>query len=227
MTTARPWMIALAVSAAVNVFLIGGLAGMAYMRLTTPIAAPAPAPIAAVPSPSVVAPTASAPASPPPVVDARSRPPRHATTRPKSAAAEPPPVPIAASAPPSPPVVAPPPARPPLISAADGLSPDRRQAFRRALNEANKRNRPLSQQARAERQAALSALAAPGYDAVEVSRRLSTARSLDQQARGNVEAALAAFTASLTPDERATLVEGLSRVYAPAQARRAAMAGPN
>lgn len=226
MTASRPWAIALAVSAAVNVFLVGGLAGMTYMRLTTP-APIAPAGSGAVPSRPAVVPPAPAPASaaPAPVIETAPRPERHAA-RPRPAA-EPPPAPIAVAAPPAPPVAAPPPARPPLISAADGLSPDRRQAFRKALNEANKKNRPLSQQARAERQAALNALTAPGYDAVEVARRLSTARSLDQQARGNVEAALAAFTASLTPDERATLADGLSRVYAPAQARRAAMAGPN
>lgn len=224
MSLPRPWMIALAASATINVFLIGGLAGVAYVRLTSP--PPAPAMIAPVPPPR---PTVVA-ANPPPVVQPPSatppteggRPPRRAPER--TAPPEEPP-PTVAAAPPAEVVATPAPARPPLISAGDGLSPDSRRAFRRALSEANKRNRPLTQQARAERQAALSALGAPGYDAAEVSRRLASARALDQQARGNVEAALAAFTATLSPPERAALADGLSRVYAPLAARRAMAAG--
>lgn len=222
--TSRPWIIALAASAVVNVFLIGGLAGMGYARLTAPPVAPA---MATAPAPRTVAPP-----SPPVVVpvaptEAPSKPARHATVR------ETPPSVVT---PPSPPVeaVRPPmgdaapaaPARPPLISAGDVLSPDSRKAFRRALGEANKKNRPLTQQARAERQAALAALGSPGFDAAEVARRLSTARALDLQARGNVEAALASYAATLTPPERAALAEGLARVYAPAAARRAAFEGP-
>lgn len=226
MSGARPWMIALAASAAINVFLIGGLFGMTYVRLTAPapaspvsVPAPArPAMVAANPPPAAPAPT---PASP--IVET-PKPPHHAT-RPAPPVAEDPPPP-AVAAPPIEPAAAPAPVRPPLISAGDALSPDSRRAFRKALNEANKRNKPITQQARAERQAALSALGAPGYDAGEVSRRLASARALDQQARGNVEAALAAFTATLSPQERAALADGLSRVYAPLAARRA-MAGPN
>ncbi len=230
MTSPRPLVIALAASAAVNVFLIGGLAGMTYVRLTAPSPAPAAAPVVAT-RPAVAppgpAPVVQAPPAPVAPSEETPRPAHHTATH-----AAPPPV---ADDPP-PPAAAPPAeaatnaaaARPPLISAGDGLSPESRLAFRRALNQANKLNKPLTQQARAERQAALSAMSAPGYDGAEVARRLSTARSLDQQARGNVEAALAAFTATLSPQERAILADGLVRVYAPAAAaRRAAMAGPN
>lgn len=219
MNGSRPWMIALAASATVNVFLIGGLAGMAYVRLTTPAPVPVVAP--AQPRAVEVAPVAPAVVQPAPEKPA-TRPERPSAARP----APPPPVveapsPAEASAPSA--SAAPP--RPPLISAADSLSPESRQAFRRALTEANRLNRPLTRQARAERQAALAALTAPGYDATEVGRRLAAARALDQQARANVEAALAAFTASLSPQERAALAEGLRRVYAPAAARRAAALG--
>jgi uncharacterized membrane protein len=220
MTTSRPWAIALAVSAAVNVFLIGGVAGMAYMRLTTPPPpAPAPArPIVVAAPPLVAAPPAPvAPSEAPP--RSTRRPAVHAPSAPVIAR---PPTPVAA--PPAEAAPQPAPPRPALISAADALSPDRRQAFRKALNEANKRNRPLTQQARADRQAALDALVSPGYDAGEVSRRLASARSLELQARGNVEAALAAFTATLSPQERAQLADGLSRVYAPTPRP---MKGPN
>ncbi|MGH1558577.1 hypothetical protein ACRAWD_14390 [Caulobacter segnis] len=126
-------------------------------------AAPAPANSATpAPHPAVVA------ANPPPVVPtpapAADR--RGAQAAPSRAAArvvpvaEDPPPPVAA--PPVEAAAAPAPARPPLISAGDALSPESRWAFRKALNEANKRNKPLTQQARAERQAALSALGAPG-----------------------------------------------------------------
>lgn len=226
MNGSRPLVIGLAASAAINVFLIGGLAGMAYVRLTTP---PQPAPAAVTARPAVVAaPPAPAVQPPAPVVPVEEtpRPSRHVTA---------PAPPVVRDPTPPPPVAAPPaqaaapaaaPARPPLISAGDALSPESRKAFRKALNEANKKNKPLVQQARAERQAALSALAAPGYDAGEVARRLASARALDQQARGNVEAALAAFTATLSPQERAILVDGLEQVYAPLAAARR-MEGPN
>jgi uncharacterized membrane protein len=225
MSGARPWMIALAASATVNVFLIGGLAGMTYVRLTTP-APPPPVSVPAPARPAVVAvsppPVAPTPAPPAQVVETPKPPAHHVKSPPPPVVEDPPPPPVAAP----PAEVAATPARPPLISAGDALSPDSRRAFRKALNEANKRNRPLTQQARDERQAALGALGAPGYDAGEVTRRLASARALDQQARANVEAALAAFTATLSPQERAALADGLARVYTPLAARRA-MAGPN
>lgn len=218
MNGSRPWMIALAASATINVFLVGGLAGMAYSRLTTP----SPAPVASPPAPArpAVVVADPPPAPPPQAPVASEETPKPPTRRPKA----PPPFaedPPAVAAPALEPVAR----RAALISAGDVLSPESRRAFRKALNETNKRNRPLTQQARADRQAALAALGAPGYDAVEVSRRLASARALDQQARGNVEATLASFTASLTPQERAALADGLARVYAPAAARR--MEGPN
>jgi uncharacterized membrane protein len=221
--TSRPWIIALAASAVVNVFLVGGLAGLAYARLTEPVA---PAVVTA-PVPRVVPPASPAPMVPVAPVEAPLKPPHHVTAREQLA------TPVAPT--PAPPVVAAAPsmdatpaaqARPPLISAGDVLSPDSRKAFRKALGEANKKNKPLTQQARAERQAALAALGSPGYEAAEVAKRLSTARALDLQARGNVEAALASYAATLTSQERAVLAEGLARVYTPAAARRAAFEGP-
>ena len=223
MTSSRPWMIALAVSTAVNVFLVGGLAGMGYARLT------APPVVAAAPAPRVAAPASVTPLPPPAVAaEVPTKPVRHAAPveRPAPRVEAPDPPPTAPTSPPPQDASAPAQARPPLISAGDGLSPDSRRAFRKALGEANRKNRPLSQQARAERQAALAALGSPGYDAAEVARRLSAARALDLQARGNVEAALASYAASLPPAERAALAEGLARVYAPAAARKAAFEGP-
>ncbi|OYX97158.1 MAG: hypothetical protein B7Y78_02370, partial [Caulobacter sp. 35-67-4] len=68
--------------------------------------------------------------------------------------------------------------------------------------------------------AALQALDAKPYDADEVAKRLSAARALDVQARGNVEAALARYAATLSPEERAVLTEGLRQIYTPRQASR-------
>ena len=222
--TSRPWMIALAASAVVNVFLVGGLAGMGYARLTAPPVAPIPA---IPPAPRIVAPASPPAAAPVAPTEAPSKPARHATVRETapSIVATPSP-PVAAVRPPMDNATPAAPARPPLISAGDVLSPDSREAFRKALGEANRKNRPLARQARAERQAALAALGSAGFDAAEVARRLSTARALDLEARGNVEAALASYAATLTPPERAALAEGLARVYAPAAARRAAFEGP-
>lgn len=223
MNGSRPWMIALAASAAINVFLIGGVAGMAFVRLTAPAPAPvtpAAAPVVA-PRPAATSAQPAPAATPAPVVET-PKPSRHASPPAATpATVAPPPAAQAPAAPPPETPAAAAAARPPLISAADALSPETRQAFRKALNEANKRNRPISLQARAERQAALAALGSPGYDPAEVSRRLATARDLDQQARANVEAALSAFTATLSPQERAILADGLSKVYTPLAARRA------
>lgn len=233
MNSSRAWMIALAVSAAINVFLIGGFAGMAFVRLTTPATVSPSAPVVT-PRPAgtpVPAAPAAAPAPAPAAASAveAPKPTHHAAPPVFAPAVSPGPSPVPA---PQPSAAQPDAAanaaapRPPLISAGDALSPESRQAFRKALNEANRRNRPITQQARAERQAALAALTSASYDPAEVSRRLATARDLDQQARANVEAALATFTASLSPQERAALAEGLSKVYAPLAARRA-MAGAN
>ena len=232
--TSRPWIIALAASAVVNVFLIGGLAGLAYARLTTP---PSPPVVATAPAPRVVAPPSLAspsvasssptPGVPAPSTAAPTKPAHHAAVRETapSVVATPAP-PVAAVTPPVDNGTPAAQARPPLISAGDVLSPESRKAFRKALGEANKKNRPLSQQARAERQAALAALGSPGFDAAEVAKRLSTARALDLQARSNVEAALASYAATLTPSERAALADGLTRVYVPAPARPPAFEGP-
>lgn len=222
MNGSRAWMIALAASAAINVFLIGGFAGMAFVRLTAPApVSPAASPAVAPRSVETAAPPAPA-AAPAPAVET-PQPPRRAAPPAAISPPTPPPTPTAPPADVASNAAAP---RPPLISAGDALSPESRQAFRKALNEANRRNRPITQQARAERQAALAALTSANYDPAEVSRRLATARDLDQQARANVEAALATFTASLSPQERAALADGLTKVYAPLALRRA-MRGSN
>lgn len=199
MSLPRPLLIGLIASAALNVFLIGGVAGAIYVRMSSPPPAPQPAP-----QPQTVYVPQATP-QPDDPVETSSRPARSATTTP------PPVAPVQA-------VETERQARPPLWTAGDRLSPQSRRALRQALHAANQKNRPITRQARAERQAALDALASPGFDPVEVSRRLTTARTLDIQARGNVEAALAAYAATLSPQERAVLADGLKRIYTPRKA---------
>lgn len=197
MSLSRPLLIGLIASAALNVFLIGGVAGVAYVRLSSPPPAPQPQPQ------TVYVPQAApAPAPADPVAPSRPE-------RPAPVAATPPQQQDAERQ-----------ARPPLWTAGDRLSPESRRALRQALHAANLKNKPITRQARAERQAALDALASPSFDPAEVSRRLTTARTLDVQARGNVEAALAAYAATLSPQERAVLADGLTRIYAPRKAAR-------
>jgi uncharacterized membrane protein len=186
MNMSRSLLIGLIVSAAFNVFLIGGVAGVVWVRQSAPPAPPqqrfieASEPTRAAPSEEVSSPPQRLPP-----------PPRAPVAQGEQAA------------------------RPPLWTAGQDLSPDSRKALRQTLHEANKRNQPITRQARAERQAALQAMRSKTFDAAEVSKHLAAARTLDIQARGNVEAALATYAATLSPDERAALADGLARVYAP------------
>ncbi|MBO9545665.1 periplasmic heavy metal sensor [Caulobacter sp.] len=202
MSLSRPLLIGLIASAALNVFLIGGVAGAVYVRMSSP---PPLAPQAAPQPQTVYVPQATPQPTEP--VETPTRPAKPAATTP------PPVAPVQAVDPERQ-------ARPPLWTAGDRLSPESRRALRQALHAANQKNKPITRQARAERQAALDALASPGFDPAEVSRRLNTARTLDIQARGNVEAALSAYAATLSPQERAVLAQGLSRIYAPRKALR-------
>jgi uncharacterized membrane protein len=189
MNLSRSLMIGLIVSAALNVFLIGGVAGMIWVRQSTP--------------------PAQAPAQPTPKQAAAIEEIFQSPQRPQPPPAQRAP---AAAAPAAQGEAAP---RRPLWTAGEDLSPESRQALRRALHEANKRNQPITRQARAERQAGLDALKSKTYDSAEVGKHLAAARTLEIQARSNVEAALTTYAAALSADERVTLADGLARVYAP------------
>lgn len=215
MSVSRPLLIGLIASATLNVFLIGGVVGVTYVRLTSPPAA-APAPTPAAPA---AAPPATVPATPPAAAGQGSPPsvspaPSRSSDKPvRAAPAASKPAPVSTLAPTN----APPdqrPARPPIWTAGEQLSPQNRFALRQTLKAVNQKNQPIIRQARLERRSALEALSTPGADPAEVARRLATARALEQEARTNVEAALAAFAATLPPAERAALAEGLRQVYA-------------
>ncbi len=191
MTVSRSLLIGLIVSAALNVFLVGGVVGVLWVRQ-------APPPPASTPETATLSPAT-------PMTDEAAPRPRQPTSRPPQ---HPPLAADVASQDQAP-------SRPPLWTAGQGLSQESRQTLRRTLREANQRNQPTIRQARAERQAALQALRAVPYDPAVVGQHLGAARTLDGQARTNVEAALANFATSLSVEERAALAEGLKRVYAP------------
>jgi uncharacterized membrane protein len=220
MSVSRPLLIGLIASAALNVFLIGGIAGVTYVRLTAPEAAPvsdAAERTGSAGPESAAAPPVVAPVSPPAATDpgpqaspsdvtapARSsdKPVRAVTSRPASTPA---------------PAVSPSDqraARAPIWTAGEQLSPENRVALRQTLRAVNQKNQPIVRQARQERRSALQALSTPGADPADVARRLANARALEQEARTNVESALAAFAATLPPAERAALAEGLQQIYA-------------
>ena len=200
MNLSRSLLIGLIVSAAFNVFLIGGVAGVLWVRQSAPAPPQPQQQVVATPAPQQAAPS-----------DTALPPPQRSLSPPRSPAAV---APVQGEQAP----------RPPLWTAGQDLSPESRQALRRALHEANKRNQPITRQARGERQAAFQAIKSKTYDPAEVGRRLTAARTLDIQARSNVEAALTTYAATLSPDERAVLADGLARVYAP---RPKANAGAN
>jgi len=198
MTLSRSLLIGLIVSAALNVFLVGGVVGVLLVRQAPSAPAVESATLPPVgPVKEEVAP--SVPSAPP---LQRPQPSPASAGSASQGEAQ---------------------ARPPLWMAGKGLSPDSRRALRRTLRETNQRNQPITHEARGERQAALLAFRNKPYDAAEVARRLAAARALDVQARGNVETALANYAATLSPVERETLADGLAQVYAPRQ--RLAQAG--
>lgn len=99
----------------------------------------------------------------------------------------------------------------PLWAAADGLSPERRRAYRQALRgEVGGVGGKLFEARRARRAAWLS-LSAEGFDPAAVAAALQRARTLEFAARGDVEGRVVAFAATLTPAERAILAKGLAR----------------
>lgn len=192
MTVSRSLLIGLIVSAALNVFLVGGVVGVLWVRQAP--SAPAVESAALPPVGPVTDEVAPPVPSAPPLRRPQPAPAAGGSASQGEA-----------------------PARPPLWMAGRGLSQESRLDLRRTLREANQRNQPIVRQARGERQAALRAFKDESYDAAEVARRLAAARTLDVQARGNVETALANYAATLSPGERATLGDGLAEVYAPRQ----------
>jgi uncharacterized membrane protein len=104
--------------------------------------------------------------------------------------------------------------RTPLWRAGDDLPPLKRRAFRQMFRQAGLETRDAIRQSRALRREAIAALEGPDYDAVVATRNMNQARALDTQARSQVEARILEFAATLTPEERDVLAQGLRRAMA-------------
>jgi uncharacterized membrane protein len=82
------------------------------------------------------------------------------------------------------------------------------------FRQAGLETRDAIRQSRALRREAIAALEGPDYDAVVATRNMNQARALDTQARSQVEARILEFAATLTPEERDVLAQGLRRAMA-------------
>jgi uncharacterized membrane protein len=102
-----------------------------------------------------------------------------------------------------------------LRFAADGLSPERRQAFRTGLREVRREAAALTQGSREGRAEVVRLLAAPQFDRTAVEAALARTRAADTAVRERVEAHVVDFAAQLTPAERQTLVQGLAAQQGP------------
>jgi uncharacterized membrane protein len=98
-----------------------------------------------------------------------------------------------------------------LRFAADGLSAQQRKAFRQGLRDARREAAASLQTAREGRQDALYLLGADSFDKAAVAAALARTREADIAVRARTEAAVVDFAATLTPDERRKLIDGLQR----------------
>ena len=97
-----------------------------------------------------------------------------------------------------------------LRFAADGLAPERRQAFRAALRDARRDVAELVRQGREGRRELAQLMAAPVFDRAAFDATLSRTRAADVGVRERIERAVADFGAGLSPAERAAFAQGLA-----------------
>jgi len=108
----------------------------------------------------------------------------------------------------------------PLWAAADQLPPEHRNAYRRILKDQASVVAPQVREARRARRAAWQELHDEPFDGAATVRDLAAARALEMRARGSVEERIVGFAATLPPQERAELAEGLTRMGRGARALR-------
>ena len=104
--------------------------------------------------------------------------------------------------------------RTPLWRAGDELPQPKRRAFRLMFRQAGLDTRDAIRESRAIRREAIASMEAPNYDARAAIEKMNRARQLDSQARSQVEAQMLEFAATLTPEERELLAQGLRRAMA-------------
>lgn len=104
--------------------------------------------------------------------------------------------------------------RTPLWRAGDELPQPKRRAFRQMFRQAGLDTRPAIRESRAIRREAIDSLEAAGFDPKTTIARMNQARRMDSDARSQVEARILEFAATLTPEERELLAQGLRRAMA-------------
>ncbi len=97
----------------------------------------------------------------------------------------------------------------PVFSAADGLPPAQRDAFRAMVAARLAAIRPNLHDARLARRDAMMRIAAVPFDRAAAGADLARGRADDAAARGQLEDGILDFAGALPPDQRAVLVKGL------------------
>jgi uncharacterized membrane protein len=100
---------------------------------------------------------------------------------------------------------------PPFWTAAAELPPARREAYRKMLRSDAGEVREAMREARRARRDAWRSLGEPDSQPSAVAARLDHARQLEMRARSMVERRILDFAATLPPEERAILAEGLAK----------------
>lgn len=98
-----------------------------------------------------------------------------------------------------------------LRAAGDQLGPQQQAAYRQALRKVVIENQSTAMAARMARARAAAAFTAPEFDRIAVQMALDEARSADFAIRKNAEQAVLDVAATLPPDQRLLLAEGLRR----------------
>lgn len=104
--------------------------------------------------------------------------------------------------------------RVPLWRAGDELPQPKRRAFRQMFRQAGLDTRDDIRRSRAIRREAIDSLESAGFDAKAAIASMNEARRVDSDARSQVEARILEFAATLTPQERELLAQGLRRALA-------------
>ncbi len=114
----------------------------------------------------------------------------------------------------------------PLWNAADSLPPAHRQAYQALLRDQGLTVAAQIHQARRARRDAWAGLMAQPVDMDSANKQLADARTLEMQARGGVEQKIVEFAATLPPDERARLADGLAHSNPAPRSGMPRMPGP-
>jgi uncharacterized membrane protein len=98
-----------------------------------------------------------------------------------------------------------------LRAAADQLTPENRRAYRQTMIGVLRDIAPLARASQKDRREAAAAFSASNFDPAAVGSALARSRQADIEVRRRLESALIAFSATLSPEERRRLGEGLAR----------------